>query len=133
MLNNKKYITCIEIFLVLYILVGGFFIFKILNDRISYLNRNITREGTYTDLTSDNIKESFIVRNKNVNPDDILVSDNVDNLQLDNVVDKNNTKFFSSSFIGCNECTQIKLKIMDELNYSTDSNVIIVFNKQGQR
>ena len=100
MLNNKKYITCIEIFLVIYILVGGFFIFKILNDRIKYLNRNITIEGAY--VTSGNIKESFIVRNKKVNPDDALMSGNVDAIQLDNVVEKNNTKFFLSSSLECN-------------------------------
>ena len=110
MLNNKKYITCIEIFLVIYILVGGFFIFKIVNDRITYLNRNISREGAYIDFTSNNKKESFIVRNKKVKTYDILISDNVDTLQLDNVVDKNNTKsFLSSSSLVCNECTQIQL------------------------
>jgi len=107
MLNNKKYITCIEIILVIYIIVGGFFIFKILNDRITYLNRNITRkgsyiEGVYINSTPDNKKESFILKSKKVNNDDISISENVDTLQLDNVVDKNNTKSFLSSSLECN-------------------------------
>jgi len=131
MLNNKKYITLIEVFLVLYILVGGFFIFKILNDRIKYLSRNNAIDETYIVLPPDNIKESFIQKNQKNKMDSFLISENADNLQLDNVRDKNNTSSYSS--LGFNKRTQIKIQIEDELNYSKDANVFIDFNKQIQR
>jgi len=63
-LNNKKCIICIEAFLVLYMIVAGFFIFKIINDRIKYLSRNNTLNEVYIDIPSDSIKESYIFRNK---------------------------------------------------------------------
>ena len=132
MLNNKKYITLIQVFLVLYIIAGGIFIFKIINDRIAYLSRNNTIDEAYIDLPSDNIKESFILKNKKNKLDGILISENLDTLQLDNVVDKKHTMLLSSS-LGYNEKTQIQLKIEDELNYSKDANVLIDYNKQSQR
>jgi len=63
MLKNKKIVTLIEVFLVLYIIAGGIFIFKILNNRIAYLSRNNIIGESYMDHTPDNVKESFIVRN----------------------------------------------------------------------
>ena len=41
--------------------------------------------------------------------------------------------FFLFSILGFNDCTQIRFKIVDELNYSKDANVIMVCNKQSQR
>jgi len=63
-LNNKKCIICIEVFLVLYMMVAGFFIFKIINDRITYLSRDKTINEVYIDIPSDSIKDSYIFRNK---------------------------------------------------------------------
>ncbi len=133
MLNNKKYTKWIEVFLVICILVGGIFSFKILNDRITSLSRNNTIYKAYIDLALGNIKESFILRNKKIKLEEILISENGDTLKLSDVVGKNNTMFFLSSSLACNECNQIQLQIVDELNYSKNANVIIVFNKQSQR
>jgi len=60
-LNNKKCITCIEVFLVLYIIVAGFFIYKIINDRITYLSRVKTLEEIY--IPSESISDSLILKN----------------------------------------------------------------------
>jgi len=134
MLNNKKYITLIEVFLVLYVIAGGFFIFKIINDRIKYLSRNNPIDAAYIDVPIDDIKESFILKNQKIKLNDNLISENVDTLQLDRVVDKNNTKsFLSSSYLGCNECASIQFKTVDELNYSMDANVNIILKKQSRQ
>jgi hypothetical protein len=133
MLNNKEHIRWIIVLLVLCMLIGGIFSFKTLNDRIASLSRNNTIYKDYFDLAVGNMKESFILRNKKIKLDDVLISENGDTLQLDNVVDKNNTMIFLSSSLGCNECTLIQLQIVDELNHSKDANVIIIFNKQSQR
>jgi len=75
-MNNKKYITLIEVLLIIYIIVGGIFIFKILNNRITYLSRNNTTEEAYIDFSSRNIKESIILGNEINKKEDILVSEN---------------------------------------------------------